>query len=165
MGLLITASQSVIFWPSYSKYAETGTGCALLIHFAPVAALTLALAWEAMTTTPRKVKSLVSVSQTKRGIVGWIGWPTPAATAALIVALISPIGLLLNPLSHPIEAERFAFETNDFTVVVGQTTSTDQGQRFENSPLRVGVWLARRLLPLAKYIIAEDDRRWRFSVT
>lgn len=160
MGLLIAASQAVIFGAStYSKYAESGTAIArLLIHFTPVTILTVALFWETTKKNAQNVNSLPDVSGEKQRLLDWMKRPPFAVMAILTVAIILPIGTLLSPSHRPADTGPLTFGTDGFAIVVGQSAETDQGHLFRDSPINVGVIMARLeppSRPLPRYLITE----------
>lgn len=136
MGLLIITSQVIIFGlSSFSEYAESGTAITrLLLHFTPVAVVTIVLAWP----EKRDVAHSPEKSRKEQGNTEPVAtqWRQLIASAVFILmALIAPLSALIaNTSPHSISV----FD-DQMIVVVGQRESTDLGTRFTNSPINVGV--------------------------
>lgn len=164
MGSLIAVSQAIIFgFSSYSEYAETGTAIArLLIHFTPVAVLTIVLAWQsiyaALYTGEARRQATASLQeclvQRRRTI--------SSTVVALSIAIISPAVVLLTPFGSEGEQQSLSFDSNDFVVMAGRTTKSDQGQQFIDSPINVGVLKAQLKQfgqPLPRYLATDTSMK------
>ena len=162
MALLITVSQAIIFaLSSYSRYAETGTAITrLLLHFTPVAAVTVATAWQELATALQKRMSSIHVEADKaRGLYSSRSISGPMTPALImVIALLSPVTILLKPLNSLETREALAFDANDMVAVAGRTSRTEEGKIFIDSPINVGVLSAPLRQfggPLPRYLITD----------
>ncbi|MDA0891581.1 MAG: hypothetical protein O3C15_04580 [Proteobacteria bacterium] len=141
MGGMIAVSQYCIFGLSvYSQYAETGTAITrLLLHFLPVAVITVLIAWQAM-GEKLDAKQRIDAPTTTAPTVQWsrsrisIGGITLAGTALLI-----PVGLFALKTNTNSNAVDIWLAASDLTPVVGEIRSVDGSMQFESSPFPVGV--------------------------
>ena len=153
MGLLITTCQAVIFGlSSHSQYAESGTAITrLLIHFVPVAVVTMAMVWEAVTLAWQRDHPPAQSSQDRRASKKLKIGVTGASGLILALALIAPAFVLLERFESSDESDTFDYRSSDFVVVVGQTTERHAGFTFINSPIDVGVIRAQLRHPTRSF--------------
>ena len=162
MAVLIAVSQTIIFaLSSYSRYAETGTAITrLLIHFTPVAAVTVATAWQQFAAALQRRKSPESPpTDTSLNTDSSLSiWTSVTPVLVIALALVSPAAILLKPFNSHEAGDALIFDTNNLIAVVGRTTSTEGGKRFIDSPINVGVLsapLRRSGQPLPRYLMTD----------
>ena len=162
MALLITVSQAIIFAASYySRYAETGTAITrVLLHFTPVAAVTVAIAWQQFATAlqRRKVSECLPTDKSLNMDSPLSIWTSLIPLLIIALALVSPAAILLKPLNSHEAREALIFDAHDLVAMVGRTTSTEGGKKFIDSPINVGVLsapLRRSGQPLPRYLMTD----------
>ena len=142
MALLIALTQAAIFaLSSYSLYAETGTAISrLLIHFTPIAIFTIATALQTIAMTMRSGDLPSDSAETALNSGPSRSPWTPLISALILaLALLSPAVPLLTKFDPQGERQDLAFNANDFTAVVGRIITSNQGLKFIDSPINVGV--------------------------
>lgn len=164
MAVLIIVSQAIIFGlSSYSRYAETGTAITrLLLHFTPIAAVTVATTWEQFATALQRRKSHKDPpTDTSLNSDSSLSiWTCVTPVLIVTLALISPAAILLKPFNSHEAREALIFDANDLVAAVGRTTSTEGGKKFIDSPINVGVLsapLRRSGQPLPRYLMTDTS--------
>ncbi len=145
MGGLIVVSQGVIFGVSgYSKFAEIQTATSrLIIHFLPVAILTVMTAAHHALTAIRQNRSSINTAQSTDVVANeLLGRPRYLISAGLCLAAMTVIGvaLLLSPNFVPTFSTAIKHEPNQLQRIVGRGNLLPNGMwRFSESNQSVGV--------------------------